>query len=274
MFVAAACGADDNEPVGGPPGTDAPPATPVVGTDEPAGGWIDGPPEWDAIGGLAEGGELRADTASSAEFSGDDAVSVDAAPIPVEPDGGIGDGAEPLPPDIEPPPVDQPLRAGSVDDNADYQGFLDYLSRIRRPRRQPPRARSEQSVDRDGDRCATGSRSPAPRWSRRSATSASCCARPPTGPLGSIPPSTGWTPRRVSPSASRAPTTPRPPPGRTPPRRSGRRRGGGTRAARRPVPARRHRLDGRRDRPPEDHDRLGRRAGSRRSTRLPTCGSR
>jgi len=130
MFVAAACGADDNEPVGGPPGTDAPPATPVVGTDEPAGGWIDGPPEWDAIGGLAEGGELRADTASSAEFSGDDAVSVDAAPIPVEPDGGIGDGAEPLPPDIEPPPVDQPLRAGSVDDNADYQGYLDYLSRI------------------------------------------------------------------------------------------------------------------------------------------------
>ena len=62
------------------------------------------------------------------------------APIPVEPDGGIGDGAGPPPFEESPPlPIDEPierpvdntpLRAGSVDDNVDYEGFLAYLDRI------------------------------------------------------------------------------------------------------------------------------------------------
>jgi hypothetical protein len=129
VLVAAACGTDEDDAGTGTPGTAGPPTTVgIPTTDAPAGGWIDGAPEWNALGGLAEGEVLRADAAPGAEFSSDDAKGVEIAPV--EPGGGIGDGAEPLPPDIEPPLLDQALRAGSVDDNADYQGFLDYLSRI------------------------------------------------------------------------------------------------------------------------------------------------
>ncbi len=129
VLVASACGADDDETGTAPPGTVGPTTTAEIPTtDAPAGGWIDGAPDWKALGGLAEGEVMRVDAAPVADFSSDDVTGVEIAPV--EPDGGIGDGAEPLPPDIEPPPFGQPLRAGSVDDNVDYQGFLDYLSRM------------------------------------------------------------------------------------------------------------------------------------------------
>ncbi len=127
-LVATACGADD-EPATTDPGgvTDPGPAT----TFPPAsGGWIGGEPDWLALGSVAEGEELRDFSPAAGDAAATFEAGADGAPLPVEPDGGAGDGAVPLPPDIEPPPLDQPLRAGSVDDNADYQGFLDYLSRI------------------------------------------------------------------------------------------------------------------------------------------------
>ena len=121
-LMMAACGSDDPE-VG--IGESAPAPTPVT-TDKtvpptaaPAsGGWIDGEPEWSSGAGdskiAAESGVLE------------DASSTRAEPAPFE--------DRPIDPSIEAidGPVDTtPLRAGSVDDNADYQGFLDYLDRIK-----------------------------------------------------------------------------------------------------------------------------------------------
>ncbi|MGI9644711.1 MAG: VWA domain-containing protein [Ilumatobacteraceae bacterium] len=132
--LAAACGSTDAEPAAGGPGTDPSATTTVATTGPTVGGWIGGPPNWSAAGGVFEGaaefeaGTVEADVLSVEEAPASEAP-VDDVAIPVEPDGGIGDGAEPLPPDIE-PPVQAPLRAGSVDDNVDYQGFLDYLARI------------------------------------------------------------------------------------------------------------------------------------------------
>ncbi|MFT4773069.1 MAG: hypothetical protein ACI83Y_001485 [Candidatus Azotimanducaceae bacterium] len=120
-LMMTACGSDDPE-VG--IGEGAPASTPVS-TDEkvptttaPAsGGWIDGEPEWS---GRAGDPELAAESGVL-----EDASSTRAEPVPFE--------DRPIDPSIEPiDPVDTtPLRAGSVDDNADYQGFLDYLDRIK-----------------------------------------------------------------------------------------------------------------------------------------------
>lgn len=130
-----ACGGDD-ESGGGPSTTTG--TTDVASTTPTAGrGWIGGEPNWAADGVAAElaEGEMAATAADAGGMAFDDAETSDEAttraeePIPVEPDGGVGDGAEPLPPIDEPPP-DTPLRAGSVDDNADYPGFLEYLERI------------------------------------------------------------------------------------------------------------------------------------------------
>ena len=120
-LMMAACGSDDPE-VGIGEGVAA--STPVS-TDEtvptttaPAsGGWIDGEPEWSGGAGdpklAAESGVLE------------DASSTRAEPAPFE-DRPI----DPIDP-VDGPVDTTPLRAGSVDDNADYQGFLDYLDRIK-----------------------------------------------------------------------------------------------------------------------------------------------
>jgi hypothetical protein len=116
-LMVAACGSDESE-VG--IGEGAPGSTPVS-TDEtvpqttaPAsGGWIDGEPEWSGGEGdpklAAESGVLE------------DTSSTRAEPVPFE--------DRPIDP-VNGPVDTTPLRAGSVDDNADYQGFLDYLDRI------------------------------------------------------------------------------------------------------------------------------------------------
>ncbi|MEO1056674.1 MAG: VWA domain-containing protein [Actinomycetota bacterium] len=122
-LVAAACGADDDDSSseGAPPSTAGGPTPTTVAA---TGGWVDGEPEW--MGAEGRGGALaESDTAdlesapavaltedeftSDADLSGDDAIG---RPEPALPDA-------------------TPLRAGSVDDNADYQGFLDYLARLR-----------------------------------------------------------------------------------------------------------------------------------------------
>ncbi len=117
-----ACGADTPS-VGGPssaaprptePGTGEHPTDPPPATD---GGWLGGAPAWHAPEDAGAGRELSA-TATEAP-SGD--MTLTEAPTAA------------MPGDIAPPGdiVAQPgLRAGSVDDNADFTGYLDYLTRI------------------------------------------------------------------------------------------------------------------------------------------------
>lgn len=81
---------------------------PTTTAPAPAGrGWIDGEPEWMTQSlGEAPGSA----TAAASDAAGAPAKSVVPGPLPVEEQAG--------------------LRAGSVDDNADFAAFLAYLSRI------------------------------------------------------------------------------------------------------------------------------------------------
>ncbi|MEM8620402.1 MAG: vWA domain-containing protein [Actinomycetota bacterium] len=111
LFVAA-CGADDDasSSTEGTSSSTTPP-TSVAAT----GRWIDGEPAWAAVesrGGVdVESTGVATEMASAAvdEEFGDDAI--------VRPEPSLAATSQ--------------LRAGSVDDNADYQGFLEYLYRIR-----------------------------------------------------------------------------------------------------------------------------------------------
>jgi hypothetical protein len=117
-LLAAACGSTDADSSAEPPVT--PSGSDVAATTVPAagmGGWIGGEPKWIDADVDAE----DADTALAADSGG-------AGPAR-EASAGVADSAEALP--IEEVPVDSsPLRAGSVDDNADFAGFLGYLERI------------------------------------------------------------------------------------------------------------------------------------------------
>ena len=117
LFVAAtACGSADNATTVADPAT----ATPTASADD-GGGWIDGAPEWDAGAEDASGEEFSAD-ASAAPAATDAAsdTASDAAAVPDEGDLSTEGYAQ-----------DQPtLRAGSVDDNADFAGYLEYAERI------------------------------------------------------------------------------------------------------------------------------------------------
>jgi hypothetical protein len=135
-LLVAACGSDDSGPTAQSPvssrlSTDVTTTVPLDGRGE--GGWIDGEPKWfdSAASDVALAAESGAVPTGREASDGDASFEVSdlEAPMPVEPDGGIGDGARPLP--VEGPPVDAaPLRAGSVDDNVDFSGFLGYLERI------------------------------------------------------------------------------------------------------------------------------------------------
>ncbi len=95
---------------------------------EPTGGWVGGEPVWvgDDAGRPATAEDAMAESAGVAEVATEEMAS---EAMPVEPDGGIGDGARPLP--AEPPArAAGPLRAGSVDDNIGYEDFLAYLERV------------------------------------------------------------------------------------------------------------------------------------------------
>ena len=127
--VLAACGADESgspttEP-DGPSGPTVVSTTPDHGTDgtdgpdgstdpTPAdGGWLGGEPEWGSLGDADGGGERAGYDVAMAE-----------APSSGAADDVIGE------PPVEPSAEQPALRAGSVDDNADFAGFLDYLARI------------------------------------------------------------------------------------------------------------------------------------------------
>ncbi len=139
-LLAAACGSDDPGPAASPAVTSTPTdvtTTVPIGDAPGEGGWIDGEPKWLDSGAVDGDVAVAADSGAAPtgrEVAEESFAESDVeAPMPVEPDGGIGDGAEPLP--IEEPPIDDPglttpLRAGSVDDNADFGGFLAYLERI------------------------------------------------------------------------------------------------------------------------------------------------
>ena len=76
-------------------------------TAAPSKGWIDGEPAWhDGAAGVSTGGAVLESAATAA---------MDASPSPVLP----------------PSSVDGSLRAGSVDDNADFDAYLEYLTRLK-----------------------------------------------------------------------------------------------------------------------------------------------
>jgi hypothetical protein len=108
---------DTGTPTSGPPTTSS---------GESEGGWLDGEPEWvdESYAGEDSAGDML--TAAPAATEDGDARSV-GAPAP----GGATSDI-PVPADDVAPPVEAgPLRAGSVDDNADFAGYLEYLERIR-----------------------------------------------------------------------------------------------------------------------------------------------
>ncbi len=72
-------------------------------------GWVGGEPQWTSDETGESGAYAEADTAEAAGRPGDAAASEIAPEAMTQATG---------------------LRAGSVDDNADYQGFLDYLARL------------------------------------------------------------------------------------------------------------------------------------------------
>jgi hypothetical protein len=118
LALAACGGAAD--PVTGGPTTDGPAttrgSTEPPPTDPSDRGWLTGEPDWDA-----SSGELAADGAGAADM----AIA--------EPAGR--EASTPAAGDVRPPLVPTegaagPLRAGSVDDNADFTGYLDYLARV------------------------------------------------------------------------------------------------------------------------------------------------
>lgn len=93
-----------------PVGSTTPPPT----TDR---GWLDGEPEWDATSDEARG--VADDAAGAPAGAGrEEAAATDAPSTEL---------SEPLTPGEGAP---GPLRAGSVDDNADFAGYLEYLARI------------------------------------------------------------------------------------------------------------------------------------------------
>ena len=127
----SACGSGADEPSADslPPGTTPTVATGPVSSgprptspSESGRGWLDGEPEWidESYGGDAsEGDVLTAAPATASESGG--ARSSGAPDVAADPEMPIDDIA---------PPEAGPLRAGSVDDNADFVGYLEYLERI------------------------------------------------------------------------------------------------------------------------------------------------
>lgn len=109
----AACGEPHH--AAGPTTTVGTTATTAGTAAEPDAGWIGGKPEWHTSAGA--GRELAVGGADMASGAADDAYSAPTAapglpgPISGEVQAGL-------------------LRAGSVDDNADFDGYLEYLDRV------------------------------------------------------------------------------------------------------------------------------------------------
>jgi hypothetical protein len=127
----SACGSGSDEPSADslPPGT-----VPTVQTgpstsgptstapDASGGGWLDGEPEW--LAGSSGGASADGDTYMATTSDSGGAERSVGAPAPAD----VAVAETPID-DIAPPEAG-PLRAGSVDDNADFDGYLEYLERI------------------------------------------------------------------------------------------------------------------------------------------------
>ncbi len=128
----SACGSGSDEPsadslppVTVPMGETGPSTSGPTSTapDAPGGGWLDGEPDWFA--GSSGEASAEGDTyMATASDSGGAERSV-GAPAPAD----VAAAPE-TPTDDVAPPEAGPLRAGSVDDNADFDGYLEYLERI------------------------------------------------------------------------------------------------------------------------------------------------
>ena len=118
------------------PSADSVPPSPVP--TEPTGpgstvptdadrGWLEGEPEW-----IDEShGEGAADGAVSMEAESDSGGGDRSVGAPAPEGGAVSDMTAAPADDIAPPESEAgPLRAGSVDDNADFAGYLEYLERI------------------------------------------------------------------------------------------------------------------------------------------------
>ena len=99
-------------------------APPVTVTADSGLGWINGEPDWNAA---SEGEDVTKMYSAAAPGPAEPALAVDAGTEAVV----AAPRDRPLPDMLPPTPEQQPgLRAGSVDDNADFADFLTYLARI------------------------------------------------------------------------------------------------------------------------------------------------
>lgn len=105
--VTGCAGGSDVAPTPPPPA----PAIEAPATTPATGGWVDGPPDWTGPGESAESASVSETTAATGRAV--DAASGD--------EGHLADTSGPR---------SGPLRAGSVDDNEDFEGYLAYLDRI------------------------------------------------------------------------------------------------------------------------------------------------
>lgn len=112
--LVAGCGSNPASVAG--PNT-SPPTTPTIARTPAGRGWIDGEPDWVGTSMSEDGTKMIA--------AGGAGASTTAAA------GAVAAVPEDAPLAIDPQPDQQTaLRAGSVDDNADFAGFLEYLARI------------------------------------------------------------------------------------------------------------------------------------------------
>ena len=135
VLLLAACSSSTDSTGDTTPGTVGTVGTTNTGDTVGGGGWLDGEPAWNEVGDGAAGGDwadtdgapMPAMSASDDAKTGSESAAggmtaeTTAADTDFVPPDDVGD----------PMPVDAgPLRAGSVDDNADFTAFLDYLDRI------------------------------------------------------------------------------------------------------------------------------------------------
>ena len=128
VALLGACGSDSRSTSpttpptspGTTPGTSPGSTTPGTPASD-SKGWVDGEPQWTADPGEASV-SAGADT---------DRPATDGAAMTAASESGDVAPPSPLPPgDERNPPDTSPLRAGNVDDNADFAAFVDYLARI------------------------------------------------------------------------------------------------------------------------------------------------
>ncbi|MEO5900930.1 MAG: hypothetical protein ABIR68_12490, partial [Ilumatobacteraceae bacterium] len=123
----AACGSTTGRtaPPGSDPGRPSTPGSSTPGTSTPGSGvaghgWVGGEPEWSSVESTGAAGG----SATKADGAGDPARAPAIAPTPASV-AAVGTTIVGGPTGVD--AAQAPLRAGSVDDNADFAGYLAYL---------------------------------------------------------------------------------------------------------------------------------------------------